>query len=54
MADIQKLFADRVEIFGSVEFTKDSMETRIVLIALKVSRDGERERDGGGATVTVK
>ena len=36
MSNIQKLFAERIEIFGSVEFSKVSVVTGIVKIALKV------------------
>lgn len=36
MNNIQKLFADKIEIFSQVEFTKVSVLTGIVKISLKV------------------
>lgn len=37
LSNIQKLFSERIEIFTSVEFTKVSVLTGIIKIALKVS-----------------
>lgn len=37
MSNIQKLFTERIEVFTSVEFTKVSVLTGIIKIALKVS-----------------
>ena len=36
MSNIQKLFYERIEVFGAVEFSKLSIVTGIVKIALKV------------------
>ena len=36
MSNIQKLFYERIEVFGAVEFNKLSIVTGIVKIALKV------------------
>ena len=36
MSNIQKLFSERIEIFGSVEFNKVSVVTGVIKIALKV------------------
>ena len=38
LANIQKLFSERIEIFSPVQFTKVSVVTGIVKIALKVVR----------------
>ena len=37
MSNIQKLFTERIEVFTSVEFTKVSVLTGIIKIALKVT-----------------
>ena len=37
LSNIQKLFSERIEIFSSVEFSKVSVLTGIVKIALKVN-----------------
>ena len=37
MNNIQKLFAEKIEIFSNVEFSKVSVLTGIVKITLKVS-----------------
>ena len=36
LSNIQKLFYERIEVFGSVEYTKLSIVTGIIKIALKV------------------
>ena len=38
LSNIQKLFHERIEVFGSVEFNKLSIVTGIIKIALKVSK----------------
>ena len=37
MTNIQKLFSEKIEIFGSVEFSKFSVVTSIIKIGLKVN-----------------
>ena len=40
VANIQKLFSERIEIFAPVEFSKVSILTGIIKIALKVCEEG--------------
>ncbi|XP_065175559.1 vacuolar protein sorting-associated protein 51 homolog [Sycon ciliatum] len=47
MSNIQKLFSERIEIFGSVEFNKVSVVTGIVKIALKTFLECVRLRTFG-------
>jgi hypothetical protein len=37
MSNIQKLFTERIEIFGSVEFSRLSAVTGVIKIGLKVN-----------------
>ena len=37
LSNIQKLFYERIEVFGTVEYTKLSIVTGIIKIALKVN-----------------
>lgn len=37
LSNIQKLFFEKIEVFGNVEFTKLSIVTGVIKIALKVS-----------------
>ena len=38
LSNIQKLFFEKIEVFGNVEFTKLSIVTGVIKIALKVSQ----------------
>jgi hypothetical protein len=53
LSNIQKLFSERIEIFSAVQFTRVSVVTGIVKIALKVTNTMYRRHPAAYFTVFV-